>query len=167
MLLRLYRAVWEQYQTADMLKWTWRKKFIYMLILLHKDVPKNNQNFSGGRFFHLPLASTTPVVHLELRISPRIFKKKLRRPQWYTQELWGKWFIKNLKSKISWHCPFKSSSKTEAWPAVVRNLLQRQWSLVFFLPFSSSRDKNWDFPPNMLYKNKHIRSALREDAEWK
>jgi hypothetical protein len=26
-------------------------------------------------FFHLPLVSTTPVVHLELRISPRIFKK--------------------------------------------------------------------------------------------
>ncbi len=24
---------WEQYQTADILKWTWRKKFIYMLIL--------------------------------------------------------------------------------------------------------------------------------------
>ncbi len=28
-----------QYQTADTLKWTWRKKFIYMLILLHKGVP--------------------------------------------------------------------------------------------------------------------------------
>jgi hypothetical protein len=26
-------------------------------------------------FFHLPPVSTTPVVHLELRISPGIFKK--------------------------------------------------------------------------------------------
>jgi hypothetical protein len=26
-------------------------------------------------FFHLPPMSTTPVVHLELRISPRIFEK--------------------------------------------------------------------------------------------
>jgi hypothetical protein len=26
-------------------------------------------------FFHLPLLSTTPVVHLELRISPRICGK--------------------------------------------------------------------------------------------
>jgi hypothetical protein len=25
--------------------------------------------------FHLPPVSTTPVVHLELRISPQIFKK--------------------------------------------------------------------------------------------
>jgi hypothetical protein len=26
-------------------------------------------------FFHLPLVSTTPVVHVELQISPRIFEK--------------------------------------------------------------------------------------------
>jgi hypothetical protein len=26
-------------------------------------------------FFHLPLVSMTPVVHLELRISPQIFQK--------------------------------------------------------------------------------------------
>jgi hypothetical protein len=28
---------WEQYQTADTLKWTCRKKFIYLLTLLSKD----------------------------------------------------------------------------------------------------------------------------------
>ena len=33
----------EQYQTTDNLKWTWRKKFIYMLTLLSK---RNNENFS-------------------------------------------------------------------------------------------------------------------------
>ncbi len=31
---------WEQYQTADNLKWTWRKKFIYKLTLLLKGVWK-------------------------------------------------------------------------------------------------------------------------------
>ncbi len=40
-----------------------------MVIQLHKGVPKNKD------FFHLPPVSTTPVVHLELRISPRIFEK--------------------------------------------------------------------------------------------
>ncbi len=29
---------WEQYQTTDNLKWTWRKKFIYMLTLLPEGV---------------------------------------------------------------------------------------------------------------------------------
>ncbi len=31
--------------------------------------------FLTEHFFHLPPVSTTPVVHLELRISPRIFEK--------------------------------------------------------------------------------------------
>ncbi len=31
-------------------------------------------------FFHLPQVSTTPVVHLELQISPRMFKKIWNRP---------------------------------------------------------------------------------------
>ncbi len=31
-------------------------------------------------FFHLPPVSLTPVVHLELRISPRIFEKSLIGP---------------------------------------------------------------------------------------
>jgi len=31
-------------------------------------------------FFHLPPVSATPVVHLELRISPRIFEKNRNGP---------------------------------------------------------------------------------------
>jgi hypothetical protein len=31
-------------------------------------------------FFHLPPVSTTPVLHLELRISPRIFEKIQKGP---------------------------------------------------------------------------------------
>ncbi len=40
-------------------------------------------------FLHLPPLSTTLVENLELRISPRIKKKKLKRPLWYTQGLGG------------------------------------------------------------------------------
>jgi hypothetical protein len=31
---------WEQYQTAETLKWTWRRKIIYTLSLLLKGCPK-------------------------------------------------------------------------------------------------------------------------------
>ncbi len=69
---------WEQYQTADNLKWMWRKKFIYMLIYLYytKVSKKIMKTFLTEDFFHLPPVSMTPVVHLELRISPQIFEKK-------------------------------------------------------------------------------------------
>jgi hypothetical protein len=36
--------------------------------------------FQFEDFCHLPPASATPVVHLELRISPRIFEKILNGP---------------------------------------------------------------------------------------
>ncbi len=68
------------YQTADNLKLTWRKKSFYMLTLLPKGVQRNYWNFSDEHFFHLPPVSTTPVVHLELRISPGIFEKILNGP---------------------------------------------------------------------------------------
>ncbi len=69
--------------------------------------------FLIGVFFHLPPVSTTPLVHFELRISPRIFKKNSKRPKGFSQGLGGNWFMKkNQKSKISCHCPFKG---TVAW----------------------------------------------------
>jgi hypothetical protein len=52
-------------------------------------------------FLHLPLVSRTPVVHLELRISPRIFEKNRNDPNGI---LWGLGKViheKNQKSKIS------------------------------------------------------------------
>ncbi len=64
------------YQTADNLKWTWRKKCIYMLTLL----PKGFQKKYWEIFLHLPPVSLTPVGHLELRISPRIFEKNRNGP---------------------------------------------------------------------------------------
>ncbi len=51
---------------------------------------------------NLPQVSSTPGVHLDLRIFPRIFEKML------LSGAWGKVIHeKNLKQKISWHCPFK------------------------------------------------------------
>jgi hypothetical protein len=51
--------------------------------------------------------STTPVVHLEPRITPRIFEKFERAVMVYSGA-WGNLFMKkNQELKISWYCPFK------------------------------------------------------------
>ncbi len=42
---------WEQYQTADTLKWIWRKKIISMLTVLPKDARKMKKKQSDWRFF--------------------------------------------------------------------------------------------------------------------
>ncbi len=63
-------------------------------------------------FFNLPPVSTTttPVVHLELWISPRIYKRN--SPNGIKRALGKLIHVVNLKSKISWywkislHCPF-------------------------------------------------------------
>jgi hypothetical protein len=41
-------------------------------------------------FFHLPPVSLTPVVHLELRISPRIFEKNRNCTNGILRGCWGK-----------------------------------------------------------------------------
>jgi hypothetical protein len=52
-------------------------------------------------FFHLPPVSLTPVVHLEPRISQRIFEKFEMAVMVYS-DAWGKLIHeKNQKSKIS------------------------------------------------------------------
>lgn len=92
--------------TSDILRWAWRKKFKGMLTLLLKFI--NNDNFSDWWFFHLPQVSMTPLAHLWISSRISVFRKKLKWPQWYTQELLRNWFtgiILNLK--ISRHCPFK------------------------------------------------------------
>ncbi len=62
------------YQTADTLKWTWRKN-LYISNSTTQSCPnKVIKNCQIEDFFHLPPVSTTPVVYLELRISPRSFK---------------------------------------------------------------------------------------------
>jgi hypothetical protein len=72
-----------------------------MFTLLLKGVKKFLKHFQLEDFFDLPPVSTTPVVHLKLRISPRIFEKIQKGPMGYSGA--GRKLIheKNLKSKIS------------------------------------------------------------------
>ncbi len=57
--------------------------------------------------FHLPPVSKTQLVHLELRISQRIFEEKFEMAFMVYSGTWGKLIHeKNLKLEISWHCPF-------------------------------------------------------------
>ncbi len=58
-------------------------------------------------FFHLPPVWTTPVVHLELWISPQIFEKVRNDPNGLLRGLGKLIREENQKSKISWRCPFK------------------------------------------------------------
>ncbi len=76
--------------------------FFYQWVMWIK--PQHNPHLSRA---NLPQVSLIPVVHLDLQISPRIFKK-IRNG--HNGILWGwgetdSW--KNQKHKISSHCPFK------------------------------------------------------------
>ncbi len=61
-------------------------------------------------FFHLPpvLTTPTPVVHLELQISPKFFEKTQNGFNGITRGLGKLIHVENLKSKNSRHCPFKN-----------------------------------------------------------
>jgi hypothetical protein len=57
--------------------------------------------FKEFAFIHFPPVSTTPVVHLELQISPRIFEKFETALKAYPGALGKLIHEKNQKSKIS------------------------------------------------------------------
>jgi hypothetical protein len=85
------------YQTADNWKWTWNF-FQSIFLLFYQRCPKE---IIKEDFFHLPRLSLTPVVHLELRISPESFRKNSKQPYWYNKGLGGNWFMKKTRSKKS------------------------------------------------------------------
>jgi hypothetical protein len=59
-------------------------------------------------FFYMPPVSTTPLVHLELRISPRIFEKFETDLMVYSGA-WGKLIHEKTRSRKSRDtAPFKS-----------------------------------------------------------
>jgi hypothetical protein len=65
-------------------------------------------NYTGGKFAagvidNLPPVSLIPVVHLDSRISPRIFEKIRKSLNWNTLGLAGNWFMKKTRSKKSRH----------------------------------------------------------------
>jgi hypothetical protein len=70
-----------------------RKIYLYVNSTTQRCPKKIIKTFLIEDFFHLPPVSTTLVVYLELRISPRIWKNS-KRPYWYTQGLGVNWFIK-------------------------------------------------------------------------
>ncbi len=71
---------WEQHQTADNLKSTWRKKIYRYANSTTKSCPKEiRKTFLILRFFHLPPVSKTPVMHLELQYL-RKFSKNFKWP---------------------------------------------------------------------------------------
>jgi hypothetical protein len=59
-----------------------------MLTLLPKGVKKILNIFLIEDFFHLPLVSTTSVVHLDMRISAQMFEKFETALMGYSG-LWG------------------------------------------------------------------------------
>jgi hypothetical protein len=69
-----------------------------MLTLLLNGVQfKIFKTFLIDDFFSLPLVSTTPVVHLELRIFPRIFEKIQNGPNEILRGLGGNSCMKKPK----------------------------------------------------------------------
>jgi hypothetical protein len=62
----------EQYQTAYTLK---EKMYLYVNSTTQRCLYKIIKTFLFEDFFGLLPVSTTPMMHLELRISPRIFEK--------------------------------------------------------------------------------------------
>ncbi len=82
------------------------KHFSICKIYYPKVSKRNNENFSDCKCFPFAAGVNDMVVHLELRISPQIFEKILNGPNGISGA-WGKLIhVENLKSKISWHCPF-------------------------------------------------------------
>jgi hypothetical protein len=72
-----------------------------MLTLLPKGVQRKKiKIFLVGNFFPFPLVSTTPVVHLELRITPRFLKKFESALMVFSgaQGLGGNFFMKKARS---------------------------------------------------------------------
>ncbi len=83
------------------------KIYIYVKSTTQRCPNKIIKIFLLEDFFHLPPVSLTPVVHLEPRISPRIFEKIRNGHNGILRCLGETDSWKNQKSKISWHCPFK------------------------------------------------------------
>ncbi len=92
------------YQTADNLKWTWRKKVIYMLTLLPKCFQKKKEKIFWLKIFSIcHPCQRHQWCALELWISPQIFEKIWNSPNGIIRGLGGtdpcrKPEVKNLVS---------------------------------------------------------------------
>ncbi len=98
---------WNNIRLLSGFKVNLKKMYLYVNSTAQMCSNKISKTFLAEDFFLFSPVLTTPVVHLELRISPRIFEKIWNRPNWILRGLGETDSWKNQKSKISWHCPFK------------------------------------------------------------
>ncbi len=96
--------IWEQYQTAYTLKWTWRKKFILMLSLLPTGVQTKQLKHVWLKIFSICHGGAPWAEN----ISVNVLKNSKQLNMLDTQGFGGKLIHeKNLNPEISWHCPIK------------------------------------------------------------
>jgi hypothetical protein len=102
------------------------------------------KTFPNEDFFHLPLVSTTLVVHLELQISLRIFEK-FETTLMVCLGAWGKLIHeKTLSSKISWHCPFNLlTQESNKQPRAKHNYTKKIWKCIISKYFAL-QVSHWD-----------------------
>ncbi len=86
--------LWEHYQTAGTLKWAWRKKLVISWPCYSKVLKPKFKNFLIKDFFDFATGVNDN------------FRKNSNRSQWDTLGLGETDSWKNLKSKMSWQCPF-------------------------------------------------------------
>ncbi len=125
-LWKLHHSV--QWQIMETISGCWHlkvnlkeKNFLYVNSSTQQCPNKIIKTFLIEDILYLPTMSVTPVVHIELRISPLMFAKNLKWPYWETKGVggnwhWGvggNWVMKQTWShKISWNCAFQLSCPT-------------------------------------------------------
>ncbi len=83
-----------------------KKNYLYVNSNTQKMSILNTRTFLIEDFFHLPPMSTTPMVHLEQRISQRIFIQISNNAVGIIRGLGEDDSWKKPEAKISWHCSF-------------------------------------------------------------
>ena len=91
---------------------------------------------------NLPPVSLTSVVQLDLRISPRIFEKIQNDPNVIITGLGEGDLWKNLKQKISWHCPFNQ----------LKNFFNKHFKEYYLASFSWWIPSSCENHCSLLYK---------------
>jgi hypothetical protein len=76
-----------------------KNTYIYANSTTQRFSKEEMKTFLIGEFFSIFHALSCEYL--------REFSKNLKQPKWYNQGAWEKLIhVENLKSKISWHCPF-------------------------------------------------------------
>ncbi len=142
---------WEQYQTADTLKWSWRQKFTYMLTLISKGVPTKLLKFFWLRFFSFATGVNDTGGQPWAAIISANFRKNLKRPYWYTQELGGNWFMKKTSSRKSrGTVPLIKSIIFRIWRIFMHSCSQISHNNMISPKVFADFSQQYDFPKSRL-----------------